>query len=84
MAPPLFIDGTRVGVWGRSYGGFVTSRIMSEDSKPVFQCGMVVAPVTDWGLYQTLYTERAMLSPQLNPEGYNASVSWQKSENYKI
>merc|ERR1711976_624203 len=78
-----FINPDKIAVWGRSYGGFVTSRIMSADSEAVFKCGIIVAAVTDWNFYQTLYTERAMLSPQLNPEGYANSVSWQKSENYK-
>uniref|UniRef100_A0A4W3HLW5 Dipeptidyl peptidase like 10 n=1 Tax=Callorhinchus milii TaxID=7868 RepID=A0A4W3HLW5_CALMI len=45
-----FIDQNRIGVYGKGYGGYVTSRILSSNEK-LFKCGIVVAPVTDWKLY---------------------------------
>ncbi|GEM07683.1 dipeptidyl aminopeptidase [Rhodotorula toruloides] len=69
-----YVDERRVGVWGWSYGGFLTSKIIEANSS-VFSLGMAVAPVTDWRLYDSLYTERYMFTPAHNPVGYtNSSV----------
>eukprot|EP01126_Amoeba_proteus_P055259 TRINITY_DN6849_c0_g1_i10.p2 TRINITY_DN6849_c0_g1~~TRINITY_DN6849_c0_g1_i10.p2 ORF type:complete len:240 (-),score=59.45 TRINITY_DN6849_c0_g1_i10:475-1194(-) len=59
-----------VGIWGWSYGGFMTlSSLLRPDSG--FSCGMSVAPVAEWQLYDSIYTERYMQTPAKNPSGYN-------------
>lgn len=65
-----FVDKDRIAIWGWSFGGFNTLLSMSE-GRPVFKCGVAVAPVTDWRFYDTVYTERFMRTPQENPEGYD-------------
>ncbi|TKA51992.1 hypothetical protein B0A53_05076 [Rhodotorula sp. CCFEE 5036] len=73
-AEKAYVDGKRVGVWGWSYGGFLTSKLI-EANASVFSLGMAVAPVTDWHLYDSLYTERYMGLPERNAGGYrNSSV----------
>ncbi|KAL7337004.1 dipeptidyl aminopeptidase [Rhodotorula toruloides] len=73
-AAKRYVDEKRIGVWGWSYGGFLTSKIIEANSS-VFSLGMAVAPVTDWRLYDSLYTERYMFTPAHNPVGYaNSSV----------
>ncbi len=65
-----YVDKDRIGIWGWSYGGFITLLAMSDEAK-VFKAGIAVAPVTDWRLYNTAYTERFMRRPQENFRGYN-------------
>ncbi|MEZ5962874.1 MAG: DPP IV N-terminal domain-containing protein [Planctomycetota bacterium] len=67
-----FVDGSRVGVHGWSYGGYMTLRLMLS-APDLFCCGAAGAPVTDWRGYETGYTERFMDTPQENPEGYDES-----------
>ena len=67
-----YIDKDRIAIWGWSFGGFNTIMSMSE-GRPVFCCGVAVAPVTDWRFYDSAYTERYMLTPQENPDGYDIS-----------
>ena len=70
-----YVDADRIGIWGWSYGGFMTLLSMMMDEGPeTFKFGMSVAPVTDWGLYDTIYTERYMSTPQKNAEGYTAGA----------
>ncbi len=64
-----YIDGSRIGIWGWSYGGFNTLMSMSE-GRPVFRAGVAVAPPTNWKFYDSIYTERFMRTPEENPEGY--------------
>ena len=64
-----YVDASRIGIWGWSYGGFNTLMSMSE-GRPVFNCGVAVAPPTNWRFYDTVYTERFMRTPQENPDGY--------------
>ena len=67
-----FVDPDRIGIWGWSYGGYMT--LMSLFKRPdVFAAGVSGAPVTDWTLYDTHYTERYLGTPQNNPDGYEAS-----------
>ncbi|XP_065080121.1 venom dipeptidyl peptidase 4 [Ochlerotatus camptorhynchus] len=70
-----FIDRERTGIWGWSYGGYVTSMTLEKDSDKVFKCGISVAPVTSWMFYDSIYTERFMGLPQPgnNEEGYEKS-----------
>ena len=66
-----WIDGSRVGIWGWSYGGYFTTFALTH-APGVFAAGVAVAPVTDWRLYDSTYTERYMGTPEENPEGYKA------------
>ncbi|HSV75235.1 MAG TPA: DPP IV N-terminal domain-containing protein [Chthonomonadales bacterium] len=63
------VDPARIGIWGWSYGGYVTALCMLLGAE-AFRAGIAVAPVTDYRLYDTIYTERYMLRPADNPEGY--------------
>jgi dipeptidyl-peptidase-4 len=67
-----FVDAARVGVWGWSFGGYMTCVAMLRGGD-VFKAGFAGAPVTDWRRYDTIYTERYMGTPQENPEGYRDS-----------
>ncbi|XP_055547691.1 venom dipeptidyl peptidase 4 [Wyeomyia smithii] len=58
-----FIDRSRTGIWGWSYGGYVTSMTLEQDTDQVFKCGISVAPVTSWMFYDSIYTERYMGLP---------------------
>jgi len=68
-----FVDPDRIGIWGWSYGGYMTLMAMVK-SPDYFKVGVAVAPVTDWRNYDTIYTERYMLTPEKNPEGYKESA----------
>ena len=65
-----YVDGSRIGIWGWSYGGFNTLMSMSE-GRGAFKAGVAVAPPTSYRYYDTIYTERFMRTPQENPDGYN-------------
>lgn len=65
-----FVDADRIAMIGWSYGGFQTIRTMCEQTTPLIRCGIAIAPVTDWKLYDTGYTERFMRRPQVNEKGY--------------
>lgn len=65
-----YVDKDRIGIWGWSFGGFNTLMSMSE-GRPVFCCGVAIAPPTDWRFYDTIYTERFMRTPRENAAGYD-------------
>jgi dipeptidyl-peptidase-4 len=65
-------DASRIGIWGWSYGGFLTAMSLGRGGD-VFKAGIAVAPVTDWRYYDTIYTERFMWTPQQNADGYRAA-----------
>ncbi|KAJ3851874.1 dipeptidyl aminopeptidase [Lentinula lateritia] len=70
-----YVDPERIGIWGWSYGGFMSSKVAEADAG-IHSLAMAVAPVTSWRLYDSIYTERYMNLPDLNPGGYiNASIS---------
>ena len=69
MAKRPDIDGERMAIIGWSYGGYQTLYTMSQKNHP-FKAGIAIAPVTDWKLYDSAYTERYMRRPQVNPRGY--------------
>ena len=71
LATQSFVDKDRIGIWGWSYGGYMTILAMSSGEK-IFKAGIAVAPVTDWRLYNAAYTERFMRTPQENNRGYDA------------
>jgi dipeptidyl-peptidase-4 len=65
-----YIDKSRMGIWGWSYGGFMSSNALFKGNE-VFKMAIAVAPVTSWRFYDTIYTERYMTTPQENPTGYD-------------
>lgn len=65
-----YIDGSRIGIWGWSYGGYCVLMSMSRGNG-TFKAGVAIAPVTDWRFYDSVYTERFMRTPQQNNAGYD-------------
>lgn len=65
-----YIDASRIGIWGWSYGGFMSSNALFKGND-VFKMAIAVAPVTSWRFYDSVYTERYMTTPQENPSGYD-------------
>lgn len=65
-----YVDGGRIGIWGWSYGGYMSSLALTKGAG-VFKLGIAVSPVTNWRFYDTIYTERYLQTPQLNPDGYD-------------
>jgi dipeptidyl-peptidase 4 len=65
------LDGSRVGLWGWSFGGYFTLYAMTHSNR--FAAGVAVAPVTNWLLYDSIYTERYLGVPSRNPRGYEES-----------
>ncbi|KAI1099437.1 dipeptidyl peptidase IV N-terminal region-domain-containing protein [Jackrogersella minutella] len=68
-----FIDPAKVGIFGWSYGGYLSAKVVEADSG-VFTLGLIVAPVSDWRFYDSMYTERYMKTSQMNPDGYNRTA----------
>ncbi|MDA9144077.1 S9 family peptidase, partial [Bacteroidia bacterium] len=75
-----FIDKSRIGIWGWSFGGYLTSLCMTK-SPDIFKMGIAVAPVTHWKYYDNIYTERYLQRPQDNPSGYddNSPINFAKN-----
>ena len=78
MGNQPYVDKNRIGIWGWSFGGYMTIMSMSEGT-PVFKAGVAVAAVTDWNYYDTIYGERFMRTPKENAEGYRASSAFERA-----
>jgi dipeptidyl-peptidase-4 len=65
-----FVDPDRIGIWGWSYGGYMTALCMTKGAE-IFKLGISVALVSNWRFYDTIYTERFLQTPQENPSGYD-------------
>lgn len=65
-----YVDESNIAIFGWSYGGYMTLKTLEHDAGDTFKYGMSVAPVTDWRLYDSIYTERYMHTPQNNENGY--------------
>jgi dipeptidyl-peptidase-4 len=65
-----YIDRNRIGIWGWSYGGYMSTSCLAKGAD-YFSMAIAVAPVTNWRYYDNIYTERFMRTPQENPEGYD-------------
>ncbi len=75
-----YVDANRMGVHGWSYGGFMTTSFMLR--KPdVFRCGVAGGPVLDWSMYEIMYGERYMDTPEQNPTGYAENLLLDKTKN---
>ncbi|MEO1022711.1 MAG: DPP IV N-terminal domain-containing protein [Bacteroidota bacterium] len=77
-----FVDADRIGIWGWSYGGYMSTNALA-DGNDVFSMAIAVAPVTHWRFYDTIYTERFMQTPQLNPDGYDDNAPLSKAARIK-
>ncbi len=73
-------DGSRIGIWGWSFGGYMTLMCMTDQANP-FKTGIAVAPVCDWHYYNTVYTERFMRMPKENPDGYEKTSPLLRAAN---
>jgi dipeptidyl-peptidase-4 len=73
LASQRWVDGSRIGIWGWSYGGYLSS-LAAGKGGDLFRAAIAVAPVTDWRFYDTIYTERYMWVPRDNTSGYVESA----------
>ncbi|MFK7000968.1 S9 family peptidase [Flavobacterium oreochromis] len=77
-----FVDKERIGVFGWSFGGFMTTSLMTSQVD-TFKVGVAGGPVIDWKYYEVMYGERYMDTPQENPEGYAKTSLLDKAKNLK-
>jgi dipeptidyl-peptidase-4 len=70
FAKQSFTDPARIGIWGWSYGGYMSSLCITKGAD-IFKMAIAVAPVTTWRFYDSIYTERYLQTPQQNPDGYD-------------
>lgn len=77
-----YVDADRMGIHGWSFGGFMTTSFMLKHPE-VFKAGVAGGPVIDWRMYEIMYTERYMDTPESNPEGYAQSNLLDKVQNLK-
>lgn len=77
-----FVDANRIGVFGWSYGGYMSSILITKGAD-VFKAAVAVAPVTNWKFYDSIYTERFMRSPEENKEGYENNAPMFYAEKLK-
>ena len=75
-----FVDASRLGITGWSYGGYMTLFAVTH-TNGTFKCAMAGAPVTDWKFYDSIYTERYMKRPKENAEGYKAASPLEAAKN---
>jgi dipeptidyl-peptidase-4 len=77
-----FVDKNRIGIWGWSYGGFMSATCLLKGND-VFKAAIAVAPVTNWRYYDNIYTERYMRTPQQNLKGYDENAPEKMAANLK-
>jgi dipeptidyl-peptidase-4 len=77
-----YVDKNRIGHWGWSYGGFMSTLAITKGAD-VFHAAVAVAPVTSWRFYDNIYTERYMRTPQENPKGYDDNSPLNHAEKIK-
>jgi dipeptidyl-peptidase-4 len=80
-----YIDSNRIGIFGWSYGGYMSILCMTKGAD-YFKSAIAVAPVTNWRYYDNIYTERFMRTPQENPNGYddNSPINYVKKLKGKL
>ncbi|MEM9810386.1 MAG: DPP IV N-terminal domain-containing protein [Pseudomonadota bacterium] len=84
LASLPFVDADKIGVTGWSYGGYMTLHLALRAPEGTYAAAVSGAPVTDWSLYDTFYTERYMQTPKDNPEGYEAASVFPYLENHDV
>ncbi|WP_121965393.1 S9 family peptidase [Myroides sp. N17-2] len=77
-----YVDASRIGIWGWSYGGFMSSNALLQGND-VFKMAIAVAPVINWRYYDSIYTERYMTTPQENATGYDDNSPITYADNLK-
>ncbi|RSK31175.1 S9 family peptidase [Hymenobacter metallilatus] len=77
-----YVDKTRIGIWGWSFGGYMTTLALTKNAD-LFKMGVAVAPVTNWRYYDTVYTERFLKTPQDNPQGYDDNSPVQHADKLR-
>lgn len=77
-----YVDASRIGIWGWSYGGYNSALTLMKGAD-YFKAAISVAPVTDWRFYDAIYTERYMSLPELNKTGYDKSSVMNYAKNLK-
>lgn len=77
-----FVDANKMGIFGWSYGGFMTTSLMTKHND-IFNTAVAGGPVMDWKFYEAMYGERYMDSPQENPEGYKKTSLLNKADKLK-
>jgi dipeptidyl-peptidase-4 len=77
-----YVDAARIGIWGWSYGAYISLLALTEGTQ-YFKAGIAVAPVTDYRYYNTAYTERFMRTPQQNKENYDKTSVLQRASSLK-
>lgn len=82
MAQQPYVDASKIGIWGWSYGGYEALMAMSQKNSP-YAAGVSIAPVTSWRFYDTIYAERFMRTPQENGAGYDAGAPLKLVDNLK-
>ena len=82
MKPFKDVEANRIGIHGWSFGGFMTTSMMTRNAG-VYKVGAAGGPVIDWGLYEIMYTERYMDTPEENPEGYKNNNLLNYTKNLK-
>ncbi len=82
LATLPFVDKDRIGIWGWSYGGYLSSLSLFKGAD-YFKMAIAVAPVTNWRFYDNIYTERYMRKPQDNAEGYDSNSPINFVQNLK-
>ncbi|MDX5346661.1 MAG: S9 family peptidase, partial [Hymenobacteraceae bacterium] len=82
LAKQKYVDASRIGIWGWSFGGYMTSLALTKGAD-LFKMGIAVAPVTNWRFYDSIYTERFLKTPQENPGGYDDNSPVQFADKLK-
>ncbi|MBT9392989.1 S9 family peptidase [Hymenobacter sp. NST-14] len=82
LATLPYVDKSRIGIWGWSFGGYMTTLALTKNAD-LFKMGIAVAPVTNWRYYDTVYTERFLKTPQQNPQGYDDNSPVQFADQLK-
>jgi len=77
-----YVDTSRIGIWGWSYGGYMSALTLAK-APETFKLAVSVAPVTNWEFYDNIYTERYMSLPKFNPEGYKNGSVLEYAKNIK-
>lgn len=82
LASQPYVDKDRIGIWGWSYGGFISSTCILKGND-VFKMAIAVAPVTNWRYYDNIYTERYMRTPKENMTGYDDNAPEKMADKLK-